>query len=86
VTRPPIAGELAEQSDVITAMAAAFVASLGPEEPVVVARRARWIVRVITSLLMFPGHDEADERAMLEEFVVPIVAPVSARGCGEHCS
>lgn len=80
VTRPPIAGELAEQSDVITAMAAAFVSSLGPEEPAVVERRARWVVRVITSLLMFPGHDEADERAMLEEFVVPIVTPVSARG------
>lgn len=80
VTRPPIAGELAEQSDVITAMAAAFVSSLGPEEPVVVERRARWVVRVLTSLLMFPGHDEADERAMIEEFVVPIVTPVSARG------
>jgi AcrR family transcriptional regulator len=80
VTRPPIAGELAEQSDVITAMAAAFVSSLGPEEPAAVERRARWVVRVITSLLMFPGHDEADERAMLEEFVVPIVTPVSARG------
>jgi hypothetical protein len=25
--------------------------------------------------LVFPGHDEADERAMLEEFVVPIVVP-----------
>ena len=25
------------------------------------------------SLLIFPGHDEADERAMIEEFVVPIV-------------
>jgi AcrR family transcriptional regulator len=80
VTRPPIAGELAEQSDVITAMATAFVSSLGAEEPVVVERRARWVVRVITSLLMFPGHDEADERAMIEEFVVPIVTPVSARG------
>jgi AcrR family transcriptional regulator len=80
VTRPPIAGELAEQSDVITAMAAAFVSSLGPEEPAAVQRRARWVVRVITSLLMFPGHDEADEQAMLEEFVVPIVTPVSARG------
>jgi len=79
VTRPPIAGELAEQSDVITAMAAAFVSSLGPEEPNVVERRARWTVRVITSLLMFPGHDEADERAMLEEFLVPIVTPISAR-------
>ena len=80
VTRPPIAGELAEQSDVITAMAAAFVNSLGAQDPAVVERRARWVVRVITSLLMFPGHDEADERAMLEEFVVPIVTPVSARG------
>ena len=30
---------------------------------------------MITSLLVFPGHDEADERAMLEEFVVPIVVP-----------
>jgi hypothetical protein len=28
----------------------------------------------------FPGHDEAGERAMIEEFVVPIVTPVSARG------
>lgn len=33
VTRPPIAGELAEHSEVITALAAAFVGSLGPEEP-----------------------------------------------------
>ncbi|AZP82135.1 TetR/AcrR family transcriptional regulator [Mycobacterium avium] len=80
VTRPPIAGELAEHSEVITALAAAFVGSLGPEEPAVVERRARWVVRVITSLLLFPGHDEADERAMIEEFVVPIVTPVSARG------
>jgi hypothetical protein len=27
------------------------------------------------SLLVFPGHDEADERIMLEEFVMPMVAP-----------
>ena len=79
-TRLPIGGELAGQSEVITALAAAFVDSLGPEDPAVVRRRARWVVRVLTSLLMFPGQDEADERAMIEEFVVPIVAPVSARG------
>ena len=78
-TRPPIGGELAGHSEVITALAAAFVNSLGPEDPAVVERRARWVVRVLTSLLMFPGHDEADERAMLEEFVVPIVTPVPAR-------
>jgi AcrR family transcriptional regulator len=76
VSRPPIGGELAGHSEVITALAAAFVKSLGAEDPAVVERRARWVVRVITSLLMFPGQDEADERAMIEEFVVPIVAPV----------
>ncbi|HSS23840.1 MAG TPA: TetR/AcrR family transcriptional regulator [Mycobacterium sp.] len=79
ITRPPIGGELAEKSEVITALAAAFVNSLGPEEPAIVERRARWVVRVITSLLMYPGQDQADERAMIEEFVVPIVTPVSAR-------
>jgi hypothetical protein len=42
-----------------------------------VAHRARWLVRVMTSLFLFPGHDEADERAMLEEFVVPMVVPAA---------
>jgi AcrR family transcriptional regulator len=75
-TRPPIGGELAGQSEVIAALAAAFVNSLGPDEAAAVERRARWVVRVLTSLLMFPGRDEADERAMIEEFVVPIVTPL----------
>ncbi|BBZ42937.1 TetR/AcrR family transcriptional regulator [Mycobacterium parmense] len=77
-SRPPIGGELAGRSEVITALAAAFVNSLGPEDPAVVQRRARWVVRVLTSLLLFPGSDEADERAMIEEFVVPTVAPLGA--------
>ena len=77
-TRPPIGGELAGQSEVITALAAAFVSSLGTAEPAVVERRARWVVRVITSLLLFPGRDDTDERAMIEEFVAPIVAPAGA--------
>lgn len=75
LTRPPIGGELAGHSEVITALAAAFVGSLGPEDPAVVERRARWVVRVLTSLLMYPGRDETEERAMIEEFVVPIVTP-----------
>jgi len=79
VTRPPVGGELAGQSEVITALAAAFLNSLGPDEPAVVERRARWVVRVLTSLLMFPGPDEADERAMIEDFVVPIVTPMGLR-------
>jgi AcrR family transcriptional regulator len=79
-TRPPVGGELAGQSDVIAALAAAFLHSLGPDDPAVVERRARWTVRVIVSLLTYPGRDEDDERAMIEEFVLPIVTPVAARG------
>jgi AcrR family transcriptional regulator len=74
-TQPPIGGELAEQSDVITALAAAFVNSLGADDPAVIENLGRWLVRVITSLLIFPGRDVADEQAMVEEFVVPIVVP-----------
>ena len=72
----PIGGEIAEQSQVIKALTEAFVISLGPDEPDLVEHRARWLVRVMTSLLVFPGHDEADERGMLEEFVVPTVLPL----------
>lgn len=77
-TRPPIGGEMAGRSEVIAALAAAFLNSLGPDDPTTVERRARWVVRMLTSLLMFPGRDEADEPAMIAEFVVPIVTPASA--------
>jgi AcrR family transcriptional regulator len=71
----PIGAEMAEESEVIKALTEAFVISLGPDDPELVAHRARWLVRVMTSLMLFPGHDDGDERAMLEEFVVPIVLP-----------
>jgi AcrR family transcriptional regulator len=74
-TQGPIGAEMAEQSEVIKALTEAFVISLGPDDPELVAHRARWLVRVMTSLFLFPGHNEGDERAMLEEFVVPIVLP-----------
>ncbi len=74
-TQRPIGAEMAEQSEVIRALTEAFVISLAPDDPELVAHRARWLVRVMTSLFMFPGRDEDDERAMLEEFVVPIVLP-----------
>ncbi|MDT5095850.1 MAG: hypothetical protein QOH60_5213 [Mycobacterium sp.] len=73
MTERPIGGDMAERSEVIEALTAAFVTSLGSNDPAAVDRRARWLVRVITSLLMFPGRDAADERQMLEEFVVPNV-------------
>jgi AcrR family transcriptional regulator len=81
-TQRPIGAEMAEQSEVIRALTEAFVISLAPDDPDVVALRARWLVRVMTSLFLFPGHDEADERAMLEEFVVPIVVPAAQEAAG----
>lgn len=74
-TQRPIGAEMAEQSEVIKALTEAFVVSLGPDEPPLVSHRARWLVRVMTSLFLFPGHNDADERVMLEDFVVPIVLP-----------
>ena len=78
-TRLPLGGEMAGQSEVITALAAGLLSSLGPDDPDTLERRARWMVRVIISLLMFPGQDEADERAMIGEFVVPILTPATVR-------
>jgi AcrR family transcriptional regulator len=80
-TKPPIGAEMADRSEVVTAMVATFVSSLGPwnaEAPDVVERRARWMVRIMMSLLIFPGRNADDERALVAEFVVPVVAPVGA--------
>ena len=76
----PIGAEIAEQSQVIKALTEAFLISMAPDDPEVVERKARWLVRVMTSLLVFPGHDEADERAMIEQFVVPMVVPTQPTG------
>ncbi|MGH3643652.1 MAG: TetR/AcrR family transcriptional regulator [Mycobacterium sp.] len=73
-TQRPIGGEMAERSEVIKARTEAYLAALGVED---VERRARWLLRVMVSLLVFPGHDEAEERAMLEEFVLPTVMPTT---------
>ena len=81
-TQRPIGAEMAEQSEVIKALTEAFVVSLGPYDPELVSHRARWLVRVMTSLFLFPGHDDDDERAMLEEFVVPIVVPATREPTG----
>ena len=41
-----------------------------PSDPAT-RRRARWVVRVIVSFLANPEADPAEERALLEDFVVP---------------
>jgi hypothetical protein len=37
--------------------------------------RARWLVRVIVSLLALPGDSEEEERALVERFVAPLLLP-----------
>lgn len=74
----PIGGEMAEHSEVIRALVEGFVRSLAGDSTQAgdqVGRRARWLVRVMVSMLVFPGVDEADERTMLAEFVAPLVVP-----------
>lgn len=70
-TARPIGGEMGERSDVIRTLTEAFLAALGNQDSV--GLRARWLVRVLISLLQFPGRDAADERTMLETFVAPHV-------------
>ena len=74
----PIGGEMAEHSEVIRVLVEGFVGSLAggaTQADDEVGRRARWLVRVMVSLLVFPGGDETDERTMLAEFVAPLVIP-----------
>jgi AcrR family transcriptional regulator len=74
----PVGAEVADQSDVITAMVAVFVRSLGGDDAqAVTERKARWLVRMMTSLLLLPGRDDADERAMIEDFVMPVLVPAN---------
>jgi AcrR family transcriptional regulator len=53
---------LAQSSEVIEALG---LTAAGDD------RAARWLVRVIVSLLIVPGRDAAEERAMVETYVVP---------------
>ncbi|MCW1959802.1 MAG: TetR/AcrR family transcriptional regulator, partial [Mycobacterium sp.] len=76
-TRTPIGAEAAEDSEVVQAMTAGFLLSVDHDDVVAAGRRARWLVRVLTSLLSVPGRDAADERAMLAEFVIPLIRPAT---------
>lgn len=69
-TQRPIGGQLADSSEVIGGLTEAFLRSLGLDG---VEPRARWLIRVMVSLLVFPGRDDVEERAMLEDFVLPPV-------------
>ncbi len=63
---------LAQSSEVIEALGLSVVDD--PED-------ARWLVRVILSLLTVPGRDGAEERALVERYVAPRVV---ARGLSQR--
>ncbi len=62
---------VAQSSGVIEALVAGL---LGDGGDPAIRRRARWVVRVLVSLLARPEDDPDDERALLEDFVAPVVA------------
>lgn len=65
---------LAGASEVIEALAAAFLdGGDGPGVDDDTRERARWVVRVVVSLLTMPGPSAAAERRLLERFLLPVV-------------
>lgn len=70
-----LTSELASTSEVIEVLGTAFLADIWHADDLEVSRRARWSVRAIVSLLTVPGIDDADERAMVEQFLVPVLLP-----------
>ncbi|MGF7123629.1 helix-turn-helix domain-containing protein [Rhodococcus sp. TAF43] len=74
-----LASELASTSEVIEVIGTAFLADVWHSDHAETVRRARWLVRAIVSLLTVPGADAADERTMVEQFLVPVlIAPGTA--------
>jgi AcrR family transcriptional regulator len=76
----PIGAEAAAESEVVQALTAGFLLSVGPADVAAAQRRARWLVRVLTSFLAVPGCDPEEERAMLAEFVVPAMCSPAIGG------
>lgn len=60
-----LTADLAQGSEVVEALGLTMAAD--PDA-------ARWLVRVIVSLLTVPGGDGAEERRLVERFVAPVVA------------
>jgi AcrR family transcriptional regulator len=61
---------LSRRSEVIVSSASSVLMGADPEGQAN-RLRARWLVRIIVSLLTLPGENEAEERALIERFVVP---------------
>ena len=79
-----ITARMSRSSEVIGRLAETFVSNLQGERRDAPSRgmRARWIVRVIVSLLTMPGDSEKEERVLIERFVVPAVLSSGDRRLG----
>jgi len=68
-----MAARISRSSEVIESAAEAFVEKLlDPRGDDPSSRlRARWLVRVVVSLLTMPGENRAEERALIARFVAP---------------
>ena len=69
-----IAARMSRGSEVIASLAGAFESNIESQATSLAASgmRARWVVRVIVSLLTMPGESEEEERLAVEHFVVPL--------------
>lgn len=67
-----LTGTLGHSSDVIEAIAAGMIPKTFSDNNER-SRLARWLARMVMSLLTAPGRDTADERVMLEQFVAPLI-------------
>lgn len=68
------AAAVARASELIGRIGAQF---LGDPDDADVRARSGWLVRVIVSLLAMPPTDDAEERALVERFVAPVVSAAS---------
>ncbi|MDJ0867087.1 MAG: TetR/AcrR family transcriptional regulator [Myxococcota bacterium] len=70
-----MAARMSRSSEVVETLNARFVSALfGAREDDPDGRlRARWLARVVVSLLAMPGESEAEERELVERFVAPLV-------------
>jgi AcrR family transcriptional regulator len=64
------ASDLAASSEVIESLTAAFLGDPADEDT---REGARWVVRVVVSLLTMPAPSESEERRLLERYVAPVV-------------
>ncbi len=67
-----VATAISADSEVLEALSSAFagnlVADLDDDD---IARRGRWVIRLMVSLLSMPESDPREERRLIEEFFVP---------------